>query len=446
MLALFLLAASFTDELWMASKPVYERTLQHPFVRGLTDGSLPRESFLFYLDQDSAYLHVYGEALKSLAKKAPRAEWRKTLESHATDALATEQQLHTSILKSYGLTKATGRMAPSNYAYTNHLLATVERGKFAEGLAAMLPCYWIYQEVGRELAKKGSKNADYQRWIGQYSDPAYAKVVDQVLEMMNAAAAGLDGGRKARLKELFVISARYEYMFWDMAWRREQWAPEAARGEWISLFDGKSFTGWLNTNGGPFPSGSWVIEEGCLKTIKVANDPHFQDIITEQTFEDFELRLEWKSSAGANSGVKYMVQGFRTRRNAAGGEPGTASRGFEYQLADDERNEDALSDARHSMAALYGLVAAKGKMVKPAGEFNAVRIVKRGSHVEHWLNGVKVVDEDLEAPALKAALKVRTGNSDDARALVERPRRDCPISLQHHGDVGWFRNIVVRRL
>ena len=264
--------------------------------------------------------------------------------------------------------------------------------------------------------------------------------------MMNAAAAKLNTTQRARLTELFVISARYEYMFWDMAWRREQWPPDAAKGDWISLFDGKSFHGWRNTNGGAFPEGSWAIEDGCLKTVKVANDPHFQDIITEQTFEDFELRLEWKASAGANSGVKYLVQGFRTRRAPAGVAPGTASRGLEYQLADDGSNKDALSNAKNSMAALYGLVAAKGKIAKPEGEFNEVRIVKRGMLVEHWLNGVKVVDEDLEAPELKALLIARTANSDDVRAMVERPRKDCPISLQHHGDVGWFRNIAVRRL
>ena len=176
------------------------------------------------------------------------------------------------------------------------------------------------------------------------------------------------------------------------------------------MFDGKTLNGWLNTNGGPFPQSSWTIEDGCLKTVKVANDAHFQDIITYQTFEDFELKLEWKASPAANSGIKYMVQGFRTRRNATGGEPGTASRGFEYQLADDGRNEDALSTARNSMAALYGLVAPQGKILKPVGEFNEVRIVKRGARVEHWLNGFKVVDEDLETPDLKALLKARTAN------------------------------------
>ena len=90
--------------------------------------------------------------------------------------------------------------------------------------------------------------------------------------------------------------------------------------------------------------------------------------------------------------------------------------------------------------------AAKGKVAKPIGEFNEVRIVKRGTRVEHWLNGVKVVDEDLESTELKKLLKARTANSDDARALLERPIKQCPISLQHYGDVVWFRNIAIRRL
>ena len=446
MLAIFLLAASFTDQLWLASKSVYESTLRHPFVVGLTDGTLPRENFLFYIDQDTSYLHEFGKALKTLAKKAPRAEWRQTLESHATGALLTEQQLHSNILSSYGLARATGKMAPTNYAYTNHLLATVERGTFAEGLAAMLPCYWIYLEVGRELAKKKSSNADYQRWINQYSDAGYAESVQQVLDMMNAEAATLDEQKKLRLKDLFVLSARYEYMFWDMSWQKEQWAPLAPKGQWIPLFDGKTTSGWRNTNGGAFPAGSWAIEDGCFKTLQVKNPPHFQDIITDESFTDFELMLEWKGTIGSNSGVKYLIQGYGTRRNNQGGEPGTASRGFEYQLADDDKNADARQYATHTMGALYGFIEPKGKVVKPIGQFNEVRIVKVGTHIEHWLNGVKVVDVDLESPAVKDTLEARAVKSAESKALLERPRKESPISLQHHGDQVWFRNIRIRRL
>jgi thiaminase/transcriptional activator TenA len=89
----------------------------------------------------------------------------------------------------------------------------------------VLPCYWIYWEVGKELVKKGSKDPDYQRWINQYAGEEYGNVVRQVLDMMNAEAARLDAESRRAAKNLFLLSARYEYMFWDMAWREEQWPP-----------------------------------------------------------------------------------------------------------------------------------------------------------------------------------------------------------------------------
>jgi thiaminase/transcriptional activator TenA len=220
--------ATFTDELWSEIRPVYEKTLEHPFLKGLSDGTLPRSRFEFYLLQDSHYLRAFGQALSVLAAKAPREQWAITLNEHAAGALKAERQLHEQILASYGLSKSRVQkvtVAPSNYAYTTHLLATVHRRPFAEGLAAVLPCYWIYWEVGKELVKKGSKDPDYQRWINQYAGEEYGNVVRQVLDMMNAEAARLDAESRRAAKNLFLLSARYEYMFWDMAWREEQWSP-----------------------------------------------------------------------------------------------------------------------------------------------------------------------------------------------------------------------------
>ncbi len=116
-------------------------------------------------------------------------------------------------------------MAPTNYAYVNHFRAAVAKGTFAEGLASLLPCYWIYQEVGKELIRKGSKNRDYQQWIDTYASPDYAKSVNEALAMYNASAPKLTAAQRAWARELFVLSARYEYMFWDMAWREESWPP-----------------------------------------------------------------------------------------------------------------------------------------------------------------------------------------------------------------------------
>lgn len=217
-----------TPELWAGIEPIYQDTLRHPFLRGLTDGSLAKSRFQFYLVQDGLYLRAFSQALSILAAKAPKEEWATTLNRHAIESIETERQLHESILRSWGLDPAAARqaeMAPSNYAYTNHLLAVAYRGSFAEGLAAVLPCYWIYWEVGKHLKKQGSRNESYQRWIDQYADPAYGKTVELVLGMMDDAAAGLDRSSRARLKAHFTRSSRYEWMFWDMAWREEAWKP-----------------------------------------------------------------------------------------------------------------------------------------------------------------------------------------------------------------------------
>jgi thiaminase/transcriptional activator TenA len=218
----------YTDQLWREVLPVYRKTLEHPYLKGLADGTLPKSKFEFYLIQDSHYLRAFGQALNILASKAPREEWAITLGQHAVEALEVERQLHASLLDKAGISReriAAAEIAPSNYAYTSHLLRTASRGTFAEGLAAVLPCYWIYWEVGKELKKTGSKDASYQQWIEQYAAPGYGKVVEQVLEMMNMQAARLSSDELEQAKRAFARSARYEYLFWDAAWREERWLP-----------------------------------------------------------------------------------------------------------------------------------------------------------------------------------------------------------------------------
>lgn len=217
----------FTSQLWAGIGPIYEKTIRHPFLRGLAGGTLPREKFQFYLLQDRRYLRVFGQALSVLASKAPRAEWATTLNRHAIDSLQEERLLHERILASWGVPAASmeAPMAPSTYAYTNHLLAAVHRLSFAEGLAAVLPCYWIYEEVGKELKKRGSKDPAYQKWIDTYAGDEYGAVVKQVLAMMDEEAARSSPAVRQSARELFVVSARYEYLFWDAAWRLEKWAP-----------------------------------------------------------------------------------------------------------------------------------------------------------------------------------------------------------------------------
>ncbi|MCS7026618.1 MAG: thiaminase II [Bryobacteraceae bacterium] len=218
----------FTMRLWKSVGSIYAETLRHPFLTGLADGSLPRSKFQFYLVQDALYLTAFSRALSMVASKSPRQDWSVALNRDAIECLEVERAMHAEILGRFGVSASQIReaeMAPTNYAYTNHLLLAAERGSFAEGLAAVLPCYWIYWEVGKALKTRGSRNPEYQRWISQYSSDEYGKTVERVLAMMDACARELLPASLDRLQQLFVTSARYEYQFWDMAWREERWAP-----------------------------------------------------------------------------------------------------------------------------------------------------------------------------------------------------------------------------
>ena len=215
--------SSFTQQLWKEAAPVYRETLAHPFLRGLADGSLPKERFKFYMRQDARYLTQFGKALSALAAKAPDEKTSIFLNEGALATIRTERLLHQTFFTEAEF--AATEMSPTNVAYTNHLLATVTRGTYAEGLAAVLPCYWIYAEVGKELKKRGSKDEGYARWINQYGSEAFDAKVKEILAMMDAAAARATEEERREIRKIFLRSVRYEYLFWDMAWREEAWRP-----------------------------------------------------------------------------------------------------------------------------------------------------------------------------------------------------------------------------
>lgn len=208
----FLLMVSLTDSMWEKAMPIYQRTIEHPFLKELADGSLAKERFDRYLIEDIAYLRVYGQVLTALAAKAPKAEWKTFLLKGAAGCDGEVKHIHKTYLGANAKEKA-----PSfaNAAYLKFLRDHVTKGSFAEGLAAVLPCYWIYWEVGKTLKQRGSKDARYQLWINYYSDPAYGAQVQQVLEMMNEAARG---GDDKNLTAIFAVGAEHEYQFWHSAY------------------------------------------------------------------------------------------------------------------------------------------------------------------------------------------------------------------------------------
>jgi thiaminase (transcriptional activator TenA) len=216
----------FTGELWDAAEPVFRSILVHPFLTGLTDGTLDRAAFRFYIVEDSRYLTEFARALSVLASKAPEDPWIVAFDRDAIDSLESERALHESYFAELGLSKAeleSRQPAPTTLAYTNFLLATAHARPFAETLSAMLPCYWIYAEVGKALLKKGSPDALYQRWIEAYGSGAYEATVDRVLGIMDEVAKDEGTAARARMTRLYVAASRYEWMFWDMGYRQEAW-------------------------------------------------------------------------------------------------------------------------------------------------------------------------------------------------------------------------------
>jgi thiaminase/transcriptional activator TenA len=217
---------ALTAELWSSIETIYAAILRHPFLRGLTDGSLDRASFRFYAVQDALYLREFARALSLAAARAPEDDWIVMFNEHAAGALRVERALHESFFKEFGLAPAdvaATPMAPTNVAYTSYLLAVAYGAPFHEAMAALLPCYWIYWEVGKTLERAGSPEPLFARWIDTYASEEFGGVVRAVLSATDATAGRLGPAEREAMRRHFATTSRYEWMFWEMGYRREAW-------------------------------------------------------------------------------------------------------------------------------------------------------------------------------------------------------------------------------
>ena len=218
--------ARFTDTLWEAIGPIYEAILRHPFVTGLTDGRLTRDRFAYYVVQDALYLRSFARALSSLASSAPDEGATAMFNRHASDAIAVERSLHEGFLGDLGLHPEqvdSAEPSPSNRAYCDFLTASALGRPFHEGLAAVLPCYWIYQRVGAGLLPEGSPDPLYRKWIDTYGGGEFDEVVREVRSLADRVAAELTEAQREAMRDRFVVASRYEWMFWDSAYRLQRW-------------------------------------------------------------------------------------------------------------------------------------------------------------------------------------------------------------------------------
>ena len=211
---------------------------------------------------------------------------------------------------------------------------------------------------------------------------------------------------------------------------------------WKLLFDGKTFNGWRGIGIDSIPAGHWEIKNGTIHKIASGNVPTMADgqplkggdLMTDKTFKNFELRFEWKISKGGNSGVKYNVSEEVSIKNGS-----SHALGYEYQVLDDKEHADNVNPT-HRAASLYDIIEAKGKTLKPVGEFNTARIVYNNNHLEHWLNGKKVVETDTDTPEFEELFKKSKYKNYPDFTL----HKDAHIVLQDHGDDCWYRNIKIK--
>ncbi len=216
----------FTGELWRSIEHVYAGILEHPFLRGLTDGALPEERFKHYVLQDAVYLREYARALSLVGVRSRDESALVMFCEHSAGAVAVERGLHEGFLRDLGVARGEAgatEPSPTTLAYTSYLIRTAALGDYPEALGAMIPCYWIYERVGKSLLERGSPNPNYQRWIDTYGGEEFGSLVEAVLDLTDRVCADLNPSQKARVRETFAAAARYEWMFWDAAWKLERW-------------------------------------------------------------------------------------------------------------------------------------------------------------------------------------------------------------------------------
>lgn len=212
----------FTAELRLAAEPIWAAQHEHPFVRGIGDGTLDHGRFRHYVRQDYLFLIEYARLLALGCARAPALEEMTRFAELTQAVLTSELALHRSYAAAWGIDAAeldAARPTPTTRAYTDFLLRTASLGEYAELVAALLPCMWGYHEIAVRLAGRGLPADElYAQWIGEYAGSEFGALADWCRDLADDAA---DRGDRVRMTDAFLISSRHELAFWDASWREE---------------------------------------------------------------------------------------------------------------------------------------------------------------------------------------------------------------------------------
>lgn len=217
---------SFTQRMWQEVADLYHRILDLPFNRELAAGTLSRQRFIHYMIQDAHYLAFFSRALAVAAARAPDAHGQVLLSHCAHDAIVVERALHEDFFAKFGVSEADWQASPPSptcFAYGHWLVSVAHIEPWCVGLGALLPCFWIYHEVGRQLHGIAVDPNPYRKWIDTYADEAFAQTVRAVAALTDAAHERASPDDRQRMADAYRMAARLEWMFWDAAYRLEPW-------------------------------------------------------------------------------------------------------------------------------------------------------------------------------------------------------------------------------
>jgi thiaminase/transcriptional activator TenA len=219
---------TFSENLRRQADAIYRRIFDHPMVTGIGDGSLPVDRFKFYVKQDYLYLVEYAKVTALAVAKGRNVDTMSRLASLLHETLNTEMELHRSYCREFGISREeleSTTAAPTTHAYTRHLLTVAYEEGFTSITTSMVPCQWGYAEIGLRLAERGRPvhHPLYCRWVDMYASEEFQSLAAWLRQLVDEAAQGLGPAELARAEQAFLTSARYEYLFWDMAWKLEEW-------------------------------------------------------------------------------------------------------------------------------------------------------------------------------------------------------------------------------
>ncbi|WP_292721238.1 TenA family protein [Microbacterium sp. 13-71-7] len=213
--------AAIAAEWWSSIAPIRTAIDDLPFLHGLADGTLPEASFRWYLAQDALYLRDYARTLAEAARLAPDSAEQAFWAHSAEQSVIGELQLHASLLSPEGIGAATFRAdpAPATVAYLDHLRGTAFDGDYRVLIAALLPCFWIYADVGTRLhAQAGGDPAHpFASWLDEYADPRFAEATEEAIRIVTAHAAAADAHTRERMRTAFLRSSEHERAFFAAA-------------------------------------------------------------------------------------------------------------------------------------------------------------------------------------------------------------------------------------